>query len=409
MMYGKDRQPLSFDGGKRKGWTGEMGNDVFGQAVSALSENIIQKLERIPDAIRMRATEIKLRTGLPLMIMTTGDPVFVLKNGDITYHNREGVYLVGEDDVQKSFRKICGYSVHSYQNEIKNGFLTIDGNRVGFCGTAVTEDQTITAVRKITSINVRIARQIIGAADELVSLVTEKDSRGVLIAGAPSTGKTTILKDLARQLANGSTGKFWQLSVVDERGELGGERGSACRNDLGISCDVFTGYPKGKGMEIAVRTMAPEILVCDEIGNREDAEAIRYAANSGVRMVATIHARDRDELLKKPFFPSLLRTGAFTSFVFLENGTAKGKVRYILSREMLTKPLPEKGEKTDAENTGSPAGDCGFIINRGRSVIEFIKESPSAGTVGSVDGADADLSPVRADPDRGDAEQAFAK
>ena len=140
----------------------EMENDVFERAASVLCENIMQKLERIPDGIRRRATEIRLRTGLPLMIMTDREPVFVMKNGDISYHNRQGVYFVGDDDVQKSFRKVCGYSVHSYQNEIKNGFLTIDGNRVGFCGTAVTEGSMITAVRKIVSINIRIARQIDG-------------------------------------------------------------------------------------------------------------------------------------------------------------------------------------------------------------------------------------------------------
>lgn len=182
----------------------------------------------------------------------------------------------------------------------------------------------ITAVRKIVSINIRIARQIDGAADRLLPLFTDGDG-GILIAGAPSTGKTTILKDLVRQLANGSTGKYWQISVVDERGEIGGERGTPRQNDLGLTCDVFTGYPKGKGMEIAVRTMAPEILVCDEIGNREDVEAVRYAVNSGVRMVATIHAKNREELLKKPFFPSLFHTGAFSHFVFLECRAEKRK------------------------------------------------------------------------------------
>lgn len=384
----------------------EMENDVFERAASVLCENIMQKLERIPDGIRRRATEIRLRTGLPLMIMTDGEPVFVMKNGDISYHNRQGVYFVGDDDVQKSFRKVCGYSVHSYQNEIKNGFLTIDGNRVGFCGTAVTEGGMITAVRKIVSINIRIARQIDGAADRLLPLFTDGGS-GILIAGAPSTGKTTILKDLLRQLANGSTGKYWQISVVDERGEIGGERGTPRQNDLGLTCDVFTGYPKGKGMEIAVRTMAPEILVCDEIGNREDVEAVRYAVNSGVRMVATIHAKNREELLKKPFFPSLFHTGAFSHFVFLECERKKGKICSVLSADRLNEPLPEEGKKTDAEDFGNHTGDCGFVINRGCSVIEFVKESQRSGTGDPAAGTDADLSAVRSDADRRNGEPAF--
>lgn len=353
-----------------------MKDDVFARAASVLSENIMRKLERIPESVRVRAIEIRLRTGLPLMIMTTDEPVFVMNSGEISYSNRTGSYCVSDDEVQRSFRKICGYSVHSYQNEIKNGFLTIDGNRVGFCGIAVIEDGRITAVRKITSINVRIARQITGAADGILSLFTEKQAGGVLIAGAPSSGKTTMLKDLVRRLADGSVGTYRRVSVIDERGEIGGDRSGAYRTDIGCSVDVFTGYPKGKGMEIAIRTMAPEILVCDEIGNKEDVEAIRYAVNSGVSVVATIHAKNRAELLRKPFTAALLETGAFSHFVFLDHGAEKCKVNRIVSADRLTEPIPEKEEARDAENLRDSAGDSGFIISRGLSVVEFVKESP---------------------------------
>jgi len=351
-----------------------MQEDRFASAASVLSENMIQRLAGVPKSVRERATEIRLRTGLPLMIITTDEPLFVLKSGEVSYQNRSGCYIVTDDDVQKSFRKLCGYSVHSYQNEIKNGFLTVGGNRVGFCGTAVTEEGRITAVRKITSLNVRIARQVRGVADAVVKLFSEKDRGGVLIVGAPSSGKTTLLKDLVRQLADGSVGRYWRVAVVDERSEIGGERGTEEENDIGCSVDLFCGYPKSKGMEIAIRTMSPEILVCDEIGNRADLDAVREATNSGVTVVATLHARDRGELLKKPFLASLLDTGAFSHFVFLDSRKKKCKISEIRSVDQLTEPITEEKEQANVEALRDTDDHNGFVIHRGFSVVEFIKE-----------------------------------
>ncbi len=346
----------------------------FTDAVSVLSESLIRRLERIPQTIQMQATEVRLRTGLPLMIMTTDQTVFLLKNGGIGYENRADCYRVTQDDLQKSFRKICGYSVHSYQNEIKNGFLTIDGNRIGFCGTAAVEEGAVTALRRIYSINLRIARQVNGVADRLAERFRQGDPHGMLIVGAPSTGKTTLLKDLVRQLANGSVGRYYRVSVIDERGEIGGDRESANCPDLGCSVDVFSGYPKGKGMEIALRTMSPDILVCDEIGNQEDLRAMEAAVHSGVAVLATIHAADRSDLIAKPCFSKLLQTGAFTDFVFLDRRIKKCKISEICSVEQLFDFSAKEGADERDEDSRNHPDHTGFFINRGAAVVEFIKE-----------------------------------
>ena len=376
-----------------------MESQAFDKAAAVLCENIIQKLEHIPENVKKKATEIRLRTGQPLMIMTTGDPVFLLESGEVSYSHRSGTYIVSDDDVQKSFRKVCGYSVHSYQNEIKNGFMTLGGNRVGFCGTAVSENGVITSVRKIKSINVRIARQIAGAAEDVIRMFRSRGVGGVLIAGAPSSGKTTLLKDLIRRLADGSEGRYWQVSVIDERGELGGDCNGTSRNDLGLSSDIFTGYPKAKGMEIAVRTMAPEILVCDEIGNWEDVQAIRYSVNSGVIVIAAIHAGNDTELKQKPFIRELLETNAFRHIVFLSGKDRQNRVSHIVPAAGFLDGNGLQEEKQNVKNMRHDFRDSGFIINRGCSVVEFVKESAGTGDSNPASGKDADLSEIRTSSD----------
>lgn len=313
-----------------------MEKDVFQAAAAAtLSDSLLLLLSSVPEKVRRQATEIRLRTGMPLMISTTEEPVFVLNSGGITYHVRPGVHEVTAEEVHESFRKVCGYSVHSYQNEIRNGYLTVKGNRVGFCGTAVIEDGKISTVRKISSMNVRIARQVNGAADAVVSLIRREGLQGILIAGAPASGKTTILKDLVRQLADGSVGRYYHTAVIDERAEIGAH---------GYACDLFQGYPKGKGMEIAIRTMSPDLMVCDEIGNREDVNAVRQAVHSGVHLVATVHACSPEELVNKPNMRMMLQTGAFSSFFFLQGGQ-KGKIyRQMSLRELFNQTEEDRAD-----------------------------------------------------------------
>lgn len=349
-----------------------MEQNAFEQAIDVLCENIKGRLQGVTESIKGTAIEIRMRTGLPLMINTVSESAFLLINGGVTCNNRPGVYLVTDEDIQQSFRKICGYSVHSYQNEIRNGYLTVKGNRIGFCGTAVVEDGKITTLRKITSLNVRIARQIHNTADPIVSLFRQKGLCGVLILGAPATGKTTMLKDLVRQLANGSFGRFVQISVVDERGEIAGERSDCFCNDLGVSSDVLSGYPKGKGMETAIRTMAPEMIVCDEIGNREDVTAVLEAVNSGVQVVATMHAGSIEEFMRKPVAQPLLDSGAFAYAFVLDGSGPKCRVNQVFP----LKDLQKEGRKAFSydQNIGNDfCGDC-IRDDRALDVLEFIKK-----------------------------------
>ena len=228
-------------------------------------------------------------------------------------------------------RALCDYSVHSYTQDIAQGFITLPGgHRAGICGTAVcglrsqetgAGGETV-AVRDISSINLRIARQVPGAAAELCGMLYaaahgEDALPNVLIAGPPGSGKTTILRDLALRLSSGLCGAYRRTAVVDERGELAGAReGAPCR-DVGANTDVLTGYPKGEGILLAIRSLSPEVIICDELGGEQDAAAIEAGLGAGVRFAASVHAGSAREVLERPIVKRLLRCGAFDYIVLL--------------------------------------------------------------------------------------------
>ena len=230
--------------------------------------------------------------------------------------------VVSKADIVDTFNNICNYSVYNRQNEIVNGFVTMyGGHRAGICGTAVVNNGKIVNIRDITSINVRIAREHKGCADSLYNKIIAV-SGGVLICGAPCSGKTTVLRDLARLL---STKGKKNVALIDERGELAGTASGKFQNDIGM-CDVYDSYNKSEAMLHAIRSMAPEIVICDEIGSKEDIYAVEKSVNCGVRIISSTHCANEYELKQKANMVSLMKTGAFQTLVFLSNRTHAGEI-----------------------------------------------------------------------------------
>ena len=194
---------------------------------------------------------------------------------------------------------------------------------MGVLVTSVYEENKVSGIRDISSLNIRIAREVYGAADELLEEL-DKEISGLLIAGPPSSGKTTILRDLARQLSI----KGKKVVVIDERGELGGAFQGICQNDLGLS-DVLTGFPKGEGILQAVRCLSPELIICDEAGSRQEAAAIEEGLNAGVGLITTLHAGSLEEIYRRSQGMQLLQSGAFYRIVLLEGRSAPGAVQGI--------------------------------------------------------------------------------
>ncbi|MBR2714799.1 MAG: Flp pilus assembly complex ATPase component TadA [Ruminococcus sp.] len=289
-----------------------MKNKRFKNAIKCLSADLYHILSNTPEKIADSVQEIILRAERPLCVQSNSKRFYYTKNHCITDAIlTDQMVVTSKRSVFDTFQNICNYSVYTRQNEINNGYITIKGgHRAGICGTAVVSDGKIVNIKDITSINIRIAREIIGCSDELHSMLSS-ENKGVLVCGAPCSGKTTILRDLARKLSYEN-----KVSIIDERNELASTVNGEFQNDIGL-CDVFDGYIKSDAITQAVRSMSPDIIVCDEISNYDDVKAVELGVNSGVCFIATMHADNITTLLHRDIAKRLLSTNAFEKIVFL--------------------------------------------------------------------------------------------
>lgn len=305
----------------------------FDRAAGMLCPELSAALMKVPERKKQTVHEIRLRTGKPLVLSDGTETLFVCPDGSTVYSPERALICTGRH-IYDTFRQLCSYSVYSRQNEICSGYITVSGgHRVGLCGTATVKNGEITAVTDITSLNVRIARQINGAAAGLIPKLCPLTG-GVLIAGSPGTGKTTILRDLALRLSTGDGCRMMRTAVIDERGELSGAQRDNGGLDLGF-CDILRGYPKNDGIMHAIRSLSPQVMICDEVGTSTDAEGIAAGANAGVFLIATIHAGSPWELTHREQVRKLLKTGAFRTIVFLGDPDRPGEVSSIISADEL--------------------------------------------------------------------------
>lgn len=291
-----------------------------------LSKKIASSVDALSEKEKDQIFEIRLKVNKPLVIRSSNGIKFISNSFELINQYTKSNIIVTENDLNESFEKICEYSVYSHQDEIKNGFITIKGgHRIGICGTAVMKDGVITSIKNISSLNIRISREIIGAADKILSKVSCND-KGFLIVGPPSSGKTTILRDIARQMSS-----IYQkcVVIVDERCELAATYNGVSYNNVGL-CDVLSGYPKGEGILQAIRTLSPEIIICDEIGGKNEAFAVKQGLNAGVSIISSIHASSLDSLLLRPQARELLDTGAFKKLVLLEDSSRPAQIKEII-------------------------------------------------------------------------------
>lgn len=300
----------------------------FDEASRALSDRLYKTVYKLPNELKADVQEIRIRAEKPLVLSMGRKTMFVDKAFELS-ESMENAVTASFEDIVASFQNVCCYSVYSHQNEIKNGFVTMgSGHRVGLCGTAVISHGEISSVRDISSLNIRIAREIPDAAEELLQRVGSVEG-GLLIVGMPCSGKTTILRDLARRISLGIGCRIMRTSVVDERSELSGTYAGIARNDLGLS-DILNGYSKHEGIMQALRTLSPEAIICDEIGASADMRAIEQGINAGVSIVATIHAGNYRELLSRSQGKALINSGAFRTVVILESRENVGKISELI-------------------------------------------------------------------------------
>ena len=286
-----------------------------------LPKNIAALISKIPPNQQEQLEEIRIRMNRPVEITLKGSPTFL-------------PYRIKEEDAIQLMNKISQFSIYTLEEELKRGFITISGgHRIGLAGKVILEEGKVKAIRDIASFNIRIAKEKLGISEWMIPFLYQDRWLHTMIIGPPQTGKTTMLRDIARMISTGKGEKGIQackVGIVDERSEIAGCVNGIPQMTFGHRIDVLDACPKAEGMMMMIRSMSPDVLVVDEIGRKEDAEAIQEAVHAGIKLIMTTHGSSIDEIRNRPSLKDILEGRIFERFVVLSRAKGPGTVTHIL-------------------------------------------------------------------------------
>ena len=267
---------------------------------------------------KSQVEEIRVKTNRPIIISTIKEEVVL-------------DYIATEDDLKFMMAKISNYSLYAFEEQIKQGYITLKGgHRVGLAGECVITNGDISTIKNITSLNIRVTREIIGVSNKIMSkIISNGRVLNTLIISPPKCGKTTLLRDIARNISNGMYRldlKGKKVTIVDERSEIAGSFNGIPQLNVGIRSDILDNCLKKTGMLMAIRSLSPEVLVCDEIGTYGEMEALQVAFNSGVNIIVTVHGFDIEDIYSRRIFKELIEQSILQRIIVLSNKNGAGTV-----------------------------------------------------------------------------------